>query len=310
GVISHMFRDIAAKRPTISRVGLYTFADPRVEGGKLNTATTADIVELMELDGQEYLRYRHPESLDYAFLRGTYADERGNISMEEEACYLESIQAAQAVKNSGGTVFVQMKEVVSTGSLDMRRVRIPGALVDYVVPVSDHKNHMMTFDEQRNPAYCGNCRKVLHSGNDQVYLDTKKLISRRAAMEIVTNMGMGVGKIGAIAIMMVIVFIMGMFIDWAGIVMIVLPIFLPIMDQFGVDRLWLVGVTAVILQTCFMTPPFGFALFYIKGIVPESVTIQEIYRGVIPFIIIIVIVTILCIAFPQLVVGLPTMVSG
>ena len=56
-----------------------------------------------------------------------------------------------------------------------------------------------------------------------------------------------------------------MFIDWTGIVMIVLPIFLPIMDNFGVDRLWLVGVTAVILQTCFMTPPFGFALFYIKG---------------------------------------------
>ena len=130
--------------------------------------------------------------------------------------------------------------------------------------------------------------------------------------KIVTNMvmAMGVGKIGAITIMMVIIFIMGMFIDWAGIVMIVLPIFLPIMDQFGVDRLWLVGVTAVILQTCFMTPPFGFALFYIKGIVPESVTIQEIYRGVIPFIIIIVLVTILCIAFPQLVVSLPTMVSG
>lgn len=130
--------------------------------------------------------------------------------------------------------------------------------------------------------------------------------------KIITNMvmSMGVGKIGAIAIMMFIVFIMGMFIDWTGIVMIVLPIFLPIMDQFGVDRLWLVGITAVILQTCFMTPPFGFALFYIKGIVPESVTIQEIYRGVIPFIIIIVIVTILCIAFPQLVVGLPAMVSG
>lgn len=204
GVISHMFRDIAAKRPTISRVGLYTFADPRVEGGKLNTATTADIVELMELDGQEYLRYRHPESLNYAFLRGTYADERGNISMEEEACYLESIQAAQAVKNSGGTVFVQVKEVVSTGSLDMRRVRIPGTLVDYVVPVSDHKNHMMTFDEQHNPAYCGNCRKVLHSGNDQVYLDAKKLISRRAAMELipnaVINLGIGVPEgVGVVA---------------------------------------------------------------------------------------------------------------
>ncbi|MEA4993141.1 MAG: CoA-transferase [Oscillibacter sp.] len=204
GVISHMFRDIAAKRPTISRVGLYTFADPRVEGGKLNTATTADIVELMELDGQEYLRYRHPESLDYAFLRGTYADERGNISMEEEACYLESIQAAQAVKNSGGTVFVQVKEVVSTGSLDMRRVRIPGTLVDYVIPVSDYKNHMMTFDEQHNPAYCGNCRKVLHSANELIYLDAKKIISRRAAMELipnaVINLGIGVPEgVGVVA---------------------------------------------------------------------------------------------------------------
>ena len=129
---------------------------------------------------------------------------------------------------------------------------------------------------------------------------------------IITNfvLGLGVGKIGAMAIMMVLVFIMGMFIDWTGIIMIVLPIFLPIMDQFGVDRLWLVGVTAVILQTCFMTPPFGFALFYIKGIVPPEVKISEIYRGVIPFIIIVLIVTVLCIAFPQLVVGLPNLVAA
>lgn len=92
----------------------------------------------------------------------------------------------------------------------------------------------------------------------------------------------GIGKWGAFAIMMAIVFFMGMFLDWLGIVMIVFPIFLPIMDMFGFDRLWIVAVTAVMLQTCFMTPPFGFALFYIKGIVPPSVKIQEIYRGVIP----------------------------
>ena len=123
-------------------------------------------------------------------------------------------------------------------------------------------------------------------------------------------MNLGVGKIGALAIMLVIVFIMGMFIDWTGIVMIVLPIFLPIMDQFGVDRLWLVGVTAVILQTCFMTPPFGFALFYIKGIVPAEVKISEVYRGVIPFILIILAVTVLCIVFPQLITGLPNLVAA
>lgn len=129
---------------------------------------------------------------------------------------------------------------------------------------------------------------------------------------IITNfvLGLGVGKIGAMAIMMVLVFIMGMFIDWTGIIMIVLPIFLPIMDQFGVDRLWLVGVTAVILQTCFMTPPFGFALFYVKGILPPEVKIQEVYKGVIPFIAIIIIVTVLCAVFPPLVTWLPSILAS
>lgn len=123
-------------------------------------------------------------------------------------------------------------------------------------------------------------------------------------------MSLGIGKWGAFAIMMVIVFILGMFIDWLGIVMIVFPIFLPIMDMFGFDRLWIVAVTAVMLQTCFMTPPFGFALFYIKGIVPPEVKISEIYRGVIPFIVIIVVVVALVTIFPQLVHWLPALVSG
>lgn len=204
GVISHMFRDIAAHRPTITRVGLETFVDPRVEGGKLNRKTTEDIVELMELDGVEYLRYHHVKKPDYAFLRGTYADEKGNISLEEEPCYLESLQAAQAVKNNGGIVFVQVKKVVPYGSLDMRKVRIPGTLVDYVVPVSDLRNHMMTFHEQFNPAYCGNCRELIAHQNDTLVLDAKKIISRRAAMELipnsVINLGIGVPEgVGKVA---------------------------------------------------------------------------------------------------------------
>ena len=120
----------------------------------------------------------------------------------------------------------------------------------------------------------------------------------------------GIGKWGAFAIMMAIVFFMGMFLDWLGIVMIVFPIFLPIMDMFGFDRLWIVAVTAVMLQTCFMTPPFGFALFYVKGILPPSIKIQEVYRGVIPFIIIICIVTALCAVFPPLVTWLPSMLAS
>ena len=126
--------------------------------------------------------------------------------------------------------------------------------------------------------------------------------------QIISNwvLNMGISRWGAFAIMMVIVFVLGCFIDWLGIVMIVFPIFLPIMDQFGFDRLWLVAVTATILQTCFMTPPFGFALFYVKGILPPEVKISDVYRGVIPFIIIIVIVTALCAIFPQLVLWLPS----
>jgi tripartite ATP-independent transporter DctM subunit len=123
-------------------------------------------------------------------------------------------------------------------------------------------------------------------------------------------LGMGIGKWGAFAIMMLIVFILGMFIDWLGIVMIVFPIFLPLMDAFGFDRLFIVTVTAVMLQTCFMTPPFGFALFYIKGIVPDSVRMQDIYKGVIPFIVIIIAVVALCVLFPdQLIYALPSMLA-
>ena len=130
--------------------------------------------------------------------------------------------------------------------------------------------------------------------------------------QIISNwvLGMGIGKWGAFAIMMVIVFILGMFIDWLGIVMIVFPIFLPIMDQFGFDRLWLVAIPAVLLQTCFMTPPFGFALFYVKGILPDTVKIQEVYKGVIPFILIIIIVTVLCAVFPPLVTWLPSKLAA
>ncbi len=124
--------------------------------------------------------------------------------------------------------------------------------------------------------------------------------------ELITSMG--VGPWGALTIMLVIVFFMGMFLDWAGIVMIVLPIFLPLMDSFGFDRLWIVGVLATLLQTCFMTPPFGFALFYIKGIVPPEVTIQDIYKGVIPFVLIVVFITFLTIIYPPLITALPSAV--
>ena len=121
---------------------------------------------------------------------------------------------------------------------------------------------------------------------------------------------LGLGKWGALLIFFVIVFIMGCFLDWTGIVMICMPIFLPIMDMFGFDRLWLCATLAVLMQTCFMTPPFGFALFYIKGILPSNVKISDVYYGVIPFIIAVLVVTLLCVVFPGMVTWLPTLVVG
>lgn len=124
---------------------------------------------------------------------------------------------------------------------------------------------------------------------------------------VIYNMlvAMGIGKWGLIAILFALVFIMGCFLDWTGIVMIVLPVFLPICDQFGIDRLWLCATMAVLMQTCFMTPPFGFALFFIRGIVPEGVKMTDVYKGVLPFLSIIVAVTILCCAIPNVVTWLP-----
>ncbi len=113
----------------------------------------------------------------------------------------------------------------------------------------------------------------------------------------------GLGKWGCMAILFVLVFIMGCFLDWLGIVMIILPVFLPIMDNFGVDRVWLCGILAVLMQTCFMTPPFGYALFFVKGILPPGVNMTQVYRGVIPFILCVVAVVVLCCVCPGLLMG-------
>lgn len=120
---------------------------------------------------------------------------------------------------------------------------------------------------------------------------------------------LGVGKWGCMAILFALVFILGCFLDWLGIVMMVLPVFLPIMDTFGVDRVWLCGALAVLMQTCFMTPPFGYALFFVKGILPPGVKMTQVYRGVIPFIICVILVLVLSCVFPGLLTYLPNKIA-
>ena len=196
GAIAQMLRDNAARKVgTISHVGIGTFADPRNGGGRLSEKTKEDIVKIIELEGQEQLFYpRIP--LDVAFIRGTYADELGNITLEKEMAPLDATSQAMAVHNNGGLVVVQVERVVKAGHLDPKLVKIPGIYVDAVVecPADDPKQSQSincTYD----PAYAGNTQ-VPVSSLEPKKLDAKKIIGRRAAMElkknVVVNLGVGV----------------------------------------------------------------------------------------------------------------------
>jgi propionate CoA-transferase len=195
GVISQLFRDTAAGKPgLLTRVGLGTFVDPRFRGGKINDKTTEDRVELMTIDGQEYLFYKAFERLDVAFLRGTTADPNGNITMEHEALFLESLAVATAVHNLGGLVIVQVERIAERGALKPKDVKIPGVLVDCVV-VSAPEHHTQTWGTQYSPAMSGELRVPLTS-IPPLPLSGRKVIARRAAMELrpnsVVNLGIGI----------------------------------------------------------------------------------------------------------------------
>ncbi len=193
GIISTMFRDIAAKKPrTISTVGLGTFVDPRNGGGKINKATTEDIVELITFDDEEFLAYK-TRPVDVAIVRGTTADPDGNITMEKEALTLEVLAMAMAARNSGGIVIVQVERVAERGSLNSRQVKIPGIMVDYVV-VAKPENHWQTFAEQYNPSYSGEIKVPMESISP-MEMGARKIIARRAAFELqpgaIVNLGIG-----------------------------------------------------------------------------------------------------------------------
>jgi propionate CoA-transferase len=183
GVISHMYRDIAAHKPrTITTVGIGTFVDPRNGGGKINDMTTEDIVELIEFDGHEYLAYK-TLPINVAILRGTTADTEGNITMEKEALTLESLAIATAAK----------KRIAEHGTLNARNVKIPGIMVDCVV-VSKPEHHWQTFAEVYNPSFSSEITVPMQSV-EPMEMSPRKIIARRAAFELkansVVNLGIG-----------------------------------------------------------------------------------------------------------------------
>ncbi|MEJ6006777.1 malonate decarboxylase subunit alpha [Paucibacter sp. AS339] len=194
GVISQLYRDIAAGKPGhLSRVGLDTFVDPRHGGGAVNARSTEALVRLMPIDGEDFLFYK-TFPIDVALLRGTTADADGNITMEREALTLDSLAIAMAARNSGGIVIVQVERLAERGSLNPRQVKIPGILVDAVVLAEKPEYHMQTFIEPYSPAFSGELRVPL-SAVAPMAMSARKQIARRAALELrsndVVNLGIG-----------------------------------------------------------------------------------------------------------------------
>jgi propionate CoA-transferase len=200
GVLSQLMREIAAGRPgLVTHVGLGTYVDPRQTGGKQNARTTEDLVEVVELRGREWLLY-HAFPIDVAVIRGTTADEDGNLTMEGEAIEAEMLAMAMAAHNSGGIVIAQVRQLARRGSLRTRDVKVPAALIDHVFVDPEQ---WQTYITQDSPYYAGALRRPPGT-EPPLPLDVRKIIARRSLLEFppdaICNLGFGISQlIGRVA---------------------------------------------------------------------------------------------------------------
>ncbi|MFQ8760936.1 MAG: CoA-transferase [Intestinimonas sp.] len=163
GVCVAMLHAIAAKTPgVVTKIGLKTFMDPRYGGGRMNAAATEDLIDLVTLRGEEWLLYKAPKKIDVTLIRGTVADERGNIAMTKEGYKLGQLAAAEAARATGGIVICQVERIVKSGTLHPRLVEVPGVLVDYVY-VAQPEYHWQTAASQFNPVFAGDYKVPLES---------------------------------------------------------------------------------------------------------------------------------------------------
>jgi acyl CoA:acetate/3-ketoacid CoA transferase len=195
GVLFQMHADAAGGRPgVLTKVGLDTFVDPRRNGGRMNAATTEEIVRVVEFDGDEWLYYR-AIPVDVAIIRATTADERGNLSYEHEGAYLGALEQALAARNNGGLVIAQVERVTAAGSVKAQDVRVPSTLVDVVVIDPTQRQ---TTQTDYDPAISGEIRRP-SDAFELAEWGTDKVIARRAAMELrqgeAVNLGFGISAL-------------------------------------------------------------------------------------------------------------------